>query len=295
MKLKQLFFVLFFVWSTVVLAQTNGGENVSLEELSEGGPFEPNKGANVRMSERPTVNPEDNESPFSLYKNTYLLLGYSSSALNKPMVIKFQISTKFRMPIRGVYLAYTQRSFMDVLEDSAPFTDHNFEPEAYYVYSFSDRFVKKNWLHSLQAGYRHGSNGLIGATSRSWERIYFEAEFKHGGLYLIPSIWFPFFKEAGNDNVEKYYGYSELNAAYIWDNDIRLSGQFHMGTDWPKGNAKVDLTVPFQLFFTTTARGWKQSNLWFQFFQGYGESFLGLKENSTALAMGVGFRPDFAK
>lgn len=298
MKLKQLFLCLVLLAPTVVLAQTNSGENKPTpEETSEGGPGAPHKEAGVTVGEpgRTSKSAEENETPFSLYKDTYLLLGYSDSAFNKPMVFKFQISAKFRMPIPGIYLAYTQRSFMDVLAESAPFTDHNFEPEVYYIYSFSDRFVLKNWLHSMQVGYRHGSNGLDGVNSRSWERIYAEIEFIHGGLYLRPSIWFPFFKEAGNSDVEDYYGYGELTAAYIWDNDIRLSGRFRMGTSWPKGNATVDLTVPFQLFFNTTARGWKQSNLWFQAFQGYGETFLGLHEASTAFAVGVGFRPDFDK
>lgn len=295
--MKKWIGVLCIVLSSVALGQTNSGENKPTpEETTAGGPGEFNSEPQVSIGEEKTdKSNEDNESPFSMYKDTYLLAGYSNSSLNKDLVFKFQISAKFRMPIPGIYLAYTQRSFMDVLEDSAPFTDHNFEPELYYIYSFSEKFTERNWLRSLQAGYRHGSNGLNGAVSRSWERLYLETEFKQFGLYIRPTIWFPFFKEPGNSDVEKYWGYGELLLAYVWENDIRVSGLIHMGTDWPKGNVKVDVTLPFVLFFDHPARGWKQSNLWFQAFQGHGETFLGLKESSTAVAVGVGFRPDFDK
>lgn len=305
MNLKKWLLTVFLVLPSLVFAQTNSGENPTTDQDEPGVADTKTPETTVHLAE-PTApaakKDENNESPFSLYKDTYLLLGYSDSKLNKEMVFKYQISAKFRMPIPGVYLAYTQRSFMDVLADSAPFVDHNFEPEVYYIYSFSDRFVRKNWLKSIQVGYRHESNGLDGSRSRSWERLFAEAEFKHGGFSIRQTVWFPFFKDDGNMDVEKYYGYGEFSLAYVWDNDVRLSGLFHAGTNllnnWdrvPRGNVKLDLTMPFQLFFNTLARGWKQSNLWCQVFQGYGETFLGYNEASTAISVGVGFRPDFAK
>lgn len=236
---------------------------------------------------------KDTESPFSVYKDNYLLLGWSDSALTDDLVFKFQVSAKLRLPIDGLFLSYTQRSFMDVLHDSAPFYDHNFEPEVFYVYTFSDAFTQNYWLRSFQFGYRHSSNGLETVNSRSWERIYLEAAIKKGGWYIRPTVWIPFFKDPGNNDIEKFYGYSEITIAYVWNNDIRLSGQFRLGTNFPKGNAKVDMTLPFQIFFKTLPSGWSQSNLWFQAWQGYGETLLGLHESSTAFAVGVGFRPDF--
>lgn len=238
---------------------------------------------------------KDNESPFSTYKDNYLLMGWSDSALTDDLVFKFQVSAKLRLPVNGLFLSYTQRSFMDVLQDSAPFYDHNFEPEVFYVYTFSDAFTQNYWLRSLQFGYRHSSNGLETVNSRSWERIYLEAAIKKGGWYIRPTVWIPFFKDAGNSDIEKFYGYSEITIAYVWDNDMRLSGQFRLGTDFTKGNAKVDMTLPFQIFFKTLPSGWSQSNLWFQAWQGYGETLLGLHESSTAFAVGVGFRPDFSE
>lgn len=295
--MKKWIVTLCMMVSNLAFGQTNAGENKPApEETTQGGSGESSNNHTVSMgSEKTDEKSEESESPFSLYKDTYLLLGYSNSNLNKDLVFKFQISAKFRMPVPGIYVAYTQRSFMDVLEDSAPFTDHNFEPEVYYIYSFSDEFIENNWLRSVQAGYRHGSNGLNGTTSRSWERLYVETEFKNNGFYIRPTVWFPFFKEPGNSDVESYWGYGELLVAHVWENDVRVSGLLRAGTDWGKGSAKVDLTLPFALFFDNPAKGWKQSNLWFQAFHGYGETFLGLKESSTAVAVGVGFRPDFDK
>jgi phospholipase A1 len=295
--MKHWFLILCFILATSAQAQTNSGENKPTpEETPAGGPGEPNNNTQVSIGKEKTDEcAKENESPFSLYKDTYLLMGYSDSIFNKNLVFKFQLSAKFRMPIHGVYLAYTQRSFMDVLKKSAPFTDHSFEPELYYIYSFSDRFNESYWLRSVQAGYRHSSNGRDGTTSRSWDRLYVDMELKHKGLYISPTVWFPFLRDPDNKDVENYYGYGELLLAYVWDDDIRVSGLFHAGTDWPKGNIKADLSLPFQLFFNTLAKGWKQSNLWFQVFEGYGETFLGFRESSTAIAVGVGFRPDFDK
>lgn len=294
MKLSHALLIFCLVLPVTLRAQSNNGVN---------NPYPDDTASTVpagetgtgSINEKPQACVEEVESPFSLYRDTYLLLGYSNSILNKDLIFKFQLSAKFRMPIPGIYLAYTQRSYMDTLEHSAPFTDHNFEPEFYYIRSFSNGFVERNWLRSVQIGYRHGSNGLGGASSRSWERIYLETEFKHKGLLIQPTIWFPFVKDPQNMNVESYYGYGELLIAYAWQNDIRISGLVHAGTNWPKGNVKADLTLPFNLFFSTLARGWKQSNLWFQVFHGYGETFLGFQENTTAVALGVGFRPDFDK
>ncbi len=238
---------------------------------------------------------KDNESPFSTYRDNYLLMGWSDSNLTKDLVLKFQVSVKLRLPIHGLFLAYTQRSFMDVLQESTPFYDHNFEPEVFYVYTFSDQFTQNHSLQSLQIGYKHESNGLDAIDSRSWERIYLEALIKKGGWYIRPTIWFPFLEDIGNSDIEKFYGYSELTVAYIWSNDVRLSGQFHLGTDITNGNIKADITLPFHILFKTLPSGWSQSNLWFQVWQGHGETLLGLQESSTAISVGVGFRPDFSE
>jgi phospholipase A1/A2 len=281
---KWIFLCLFL--SINGFAQTNSGEN---KPASDDQPSP----AGLENADQKALR---EDTPFSLYKDTYALAGYSNSALNKDLVFKFQLSAKFRMPIAGLYLAYTQRSFMDLLQDSRPFTDHSYEPEVYYTHSFSDAFARRNWIQSVQGGYRHSSNGLgDGGSSRSWERIYVEAELKYKGLDIRPAVWLPFVKDTGNADVEKYWGYGELALAYVWDNDVRVSGLIHVGTDLPKGNIKLDMTLPFRLIFSTLPTGWKQSNLWFQVFHGYGETFLGFKESSTAVAVGLGFRPDFSQ
>lgn len=234
----------------------------------------------------------DYESPFSMYNENYLLLGTDNSSLNKGFIAKFQVSAKFAFPVKGLFFGYTQRSFMDVLQDSTPLYDNNYMPEFYYVYTFSDRFTGKHKVRFLKAGYMHESNGRGGLDSRSWERLYAEANFEFGGLYIQPKAWFPFFKDDQNPDITKYYGYGEISAGYIWDNDVQLSGRGQMGTDFNKGNIKIDFSVPFTIFNKELPHGWSRSYMWLQAFEGYGESFLGYRESITAIAAGVGFRPE---
>ena len=237
---------------------------------------------------------DDLDTPFSVYHENYFLLGYDTSDLDHGFVPKFQVSAKFSVPVKGVFFAYTQRTFMDFLGNSSPLYDNSYSPEAYYIFTFSDHFTTKHKLHYLKAGYFHESNGKDGLTSRSWERVYAEAEFVKGGFYIIPTVWVPFFKDDQNPDVEKYYGYGELTAGYIWENDVQLSAKGRLGTDLNKGNVRIDFSIPFRLFSShvANAKGWARSYLWFQAFEGYGETFLGYNQTNTAVAAGFGFRPE---
>lgn len=235
---------------------------------------------------------DDFDSPFSMYNENYLLLGWDDSYLNQGFIAKFQVSAKFAFPVKGLFFGYTQRSFMDVLEDSTPLYDNNYMPEFYYVYTFSDKFTNKHKVRFLKAGYIHESNGREGLDSRSWERLYAEASFEFGGLYIQPMAWFPFFKDTQNPDITRYYGYGEINAGYIWPNDIQLSGRVRKGTDLKKGNVKIDFSVPFTIFDKELPKGWSRSYMWLQVWQGYGESYIGYREATTAVAAGVGFRPE---
>jgi phospholipase A1 len=273
--------IIVFALAGVGHAQTDGGINEVTQNPQEA------------KKEKQSL-PMEAASPFSMYKDSYGLFGYSSSALNEPLVFKFQISVKFKMPVAGLYLAYTQRSFMDLLEESAPFIDHYYKPELYYIYTLPEQYAENHWLQSLQIGYRHTSNGEQQAVSQSWDRIYLDAVLRKGGWYVRTSLWVPIFTDLANDvDVTDYWGYGELQVARILNNNMRLSAIARKGTDLTKGNIRVDFTIPFANLFSNLAHGWDQSNLWFQLFHGHGETFIGIEESSTALAVGVGFRPDF--
>ncbi len=74
----------------------------------------------------------------SVYKPIYFLFGPS------PLDAKFQLSFKYRLfsgsaglakrwpVLKGLYFAYTQKSFWDLHSPSKPFTDSSFSPELFY-------------------------------------------------------------------------------------------------------------------------------------------------------------------
>ena len=233
------------------------------------------------------------ETPFSVYRDNYLLGGWNNSDLNRGFVVKFQISAKLKTPIPGLYLAYSQRSFWDILEESYPFYDHNFQPEVYYAHSFSEKFSSTHGLRNIRIGYAHESNGLSLPDSRSWDRAYGSAEFVFSRFYFTPTIWLPFFLDDGNPDLRQYFGYGQLEFGYIWENDIRFVARVRPGTRWPRGNIKTDMTIPFHIMTKSLPKSWSRASLWIQVWHGYGESLVGYRESATAVAVGFGFRPDF--
>ncbi len=101
-----------------------------------------------------------------------------------PSKSKFQVSFKYRFfnpesefadshPwVKGFHFAYTQTSFWDLKDSSAPFEDTSYKPELFWVsrnLSSADASVKGLFL---QSGFQHESNGRGGDTSRSTNFLY---------------------------------------------------------------------------------------------------------------------------
>ena len=123
-------------------------------------------------AEETSVNPY----PFKAYKSNYIIFDPDDTEIKFQFSIKFQLASiavienpwKF---VDNFYFGYSQKSFWDVGEPSAPFADHNFNPEFFYAVGELD---------GLLTGYRiglleHESNGEDGK------------RFKIVGSYLCPT------------------------------------------------------------------------------------------------------------
>lgn len=84
---------------------------------------------------------------------------------NEPVEVKFQLSVKNPVYSDWFWVAYTQKSFWAVTEYSAPFREHNFNPELWT--EFGNEKVGK-----FIVGHQHESTGVAGNDSRGWERSY---------------------------------------------------------------------------------------------------------------------------
>jgi phospholipase A1 len=136
---------------------------------------------------------------FGLYKDNYFIFG--PSVQEKPSRsntnVKFQISiaqklTKSTLPWGTyLYLFYSQKVFWNVLENSMPMTDLNFNPG---IGLTKPLFIKDRFIGKLSMILEHESNGRDGDESRSWNKVTFagsimvDPNFVVNGRFWIPII-----------------------------------------------------------------------------------------------------------
>ncbi|MCB0272875.1 MAG: phospholipase A [Bdellovibrionales bacterium] len=219
----------------------------------------------------------------SIYEDTYALIGPDTTGLADDLVFKFQISSKLKILDSNLYLAYTQRSFMDVMEGSFPFFDHSFRPEVLYR-KYAHHEEPLRWW---QISILHESNGREEPFSRSWNQISGRLLFQWSSWYVLPQLWIPFLVD--NDNFTDFMGFGSLTFGHLWKNDVRLSAWVRPGSKFEKAAVRADLSVPWGSLFSSYKKR-TSTGLWLQAFHGYGDSLLGYDMRSTSIAVGFGIQ-----
>ena len=139
----------------------------------------------------------DNGPYFGLYKDNYFIFGTSVGPrpTRENSNVKFQISisqklTKSTLPLGTyLYLFYTQKVFWNVLENSLPMTDLNFNPG---IGIAKPLFVKDRFIGKLMFQIEHESNGRDSIWSRSWNRVTFGANILiDANLSVHGKVWIP--------------------------------------------------------------------------------------------------------
>lgn len=199
----------------------------------------------------------------------------------------FQLSAKQRVFGTDFYLAYTQKSFWQYLnqDQSSPFRETNYDPELFYRWLPEDRAFD-HW--GLDLGFEHESNGRSIGESRSWNRVYlapFQAKAKHLAYlkfwYRIPEgdPSSPTHPE-GDDNpdITDYLGYGELNYSQQIGGDQLLTGWVRGNTATGKGAVSFTWSIPSPggyAFYGITV------------FHGYGESLIDYDRKMTRVMAGM--------
>ena len=243
---------------------------------------------------------------FEPYKENYFLF------LSTRNDSKFQISFKYKLftsnkknrTILGVelpaqksfwdklYFGYTQKSIWDWLEDSAPFEDHNFNPELFWCSddkncnTLDSSEGKENLMWKIRhyAGYEHESNGREGPSSRSWNRLYYRPIFWRGAYGIAPKVWLVTSEsEIGNgDYLSQYIGYFELDLFARHDNEVAYGATFRYAE---KGwSVLTDFSIPQKEIFSES----DFNPYWYiQLFSGYAEDLLKYNEKRNVLRIGL--------
>lgn len=252
----------------------------------------------VEMASEPSVNTDslkrafaDQHYYFGLYKDNYFIFGppINTTPDKHNTNIKFQISiaqklTKSTLPWGTyLYLFYTQKVFWNVLENSMPMTDLNFNPG---VGLTKPLFVKDRFIGKLSLILEHESNGRDGEASRSWNRVSFSSSIMVDPNFVVSAkVWIPIIDGENNRDILKYCGI------------------YQFGWQFQSSNRKlslgVTLTKRMSGFFdynTCIEAAWRwsvKSNqyLFMQFYNGYGEGLLDYKVYTSHIRVGIVIKP----
>jgi len=230
---------------------------------------------------------------FGLYKDNYFIFGPSlREKPNKENTnIKFQISvaqklTKSTLPWGTyLYLYYTQKVFWNVLQNSMPMTDLNFNPG---VGLTKPLFIKNRFIGKLSLQLEHESNGRDGDESRSWNKVSFGGSIMVDPNFVVyGKFWIPIIDGVNNKDILKYCGVYQVGWSIQSPNrKVSASVTLVKREGWnPFSRYNVILEGAYR--FST------QSNqyLFAQLYSGYGEGLLAYKEYHTQLRVGIVIKP----
>lgn len=228
---------------------------------------------------------------FTLYKDNYFIfgtaLGYKPTKLNTN--VKFQISiaqrlTKSTLPWGTyLYLFYSQKCFWNILQNSMPMTDLNFNPG---IGLAKPIFVKNRYIGKGFLILEHESNGKDGDASRSWNKVSF------GGNIIIDrtlavngKFWIPIIDGVNNKDILKYCGMYQVGVQVTSPNG-RFGGTIELTK---RQGWKPNFNTTIELY----ARLFKRDNqfLFLQYYNGYGEGLLDFKQFHSEVRIGICIKP----
>lgn len=251
----------------------------------------------VNIPTRPKYNADslraefDKGPYFSLYKDNYFIFGPAVN--HKPnrenTNVKFQISiqqklTRSTLPFGSyLYLYYTQKVFWNVLQESLPMTDLNFNPG---IGLAKPLFQGDRYLGKLSLQIEHESNGRDSIESRSWNRISFGANIiVDNNLMIHGKIWVPIVDGENNQDILDYCGIYQVGTQ-VMTNDRRWAfGMLLVKRKGWKPNYNFVGDVSFR--FSRNA-DW---SLYAQFYSGYGEGLLDYNKYRSQFRVGIVIRP----
>ena len=162
-------------------------------------------------------------SAFSINKNNYFTVNNKEA--------KGQISIKYNLiwPFHsGLYVGYTDTFWWSIYDKSAPFREHNYEPEAFYELNGEENIFKTKipWLNYTRFGIAHLSNGRDEENSRSIDAyLYADTQLSFGEKYIFGINYkISYIINVANQNkdIKDYHGYQVGCFTGIGDGSNRI-------------------------------------------------------------------------
>ncbi len=239
---------------------------------------------------------------FEPYKQSYLIFGSLQNKQGgepfsgKTLDIRFELGMKFRLlPEREVYtgleplyFGYSQKSWWDIAEASAPFREHNYNPEVFWDFRKASSHNGFNFLGNFidLLGFEHQSNGRGGAESRSWERLYAQRELALSDQFSLKlKAWNIVNQGKNNADIADYLGNASLQMTYRPNKRLDVNLSTIKGLDTGK--------ISYQLDFIYNIPEWVNSHFLISYYEGYGEALISYNEKTKSLRAGLYFPIDF--
>lgn len=226
---------------------------------------------------------------FGLYKDNYFIFGTSigPKPTKENSNVKFQISisqklTKSTLPWHTyLYLFYTQKVFWNVLQNSMPMTDLNFNPG---IGIAKPLFVKDKFIGKVMLQIEHESNGRDSIQSRSWNKITLGANILIDPNFSVHGkIWIPIIDGENNKDILDYCGIYQVGMSY---QNNRFGGSVVLvkRKGWNFSyNTIIELSYKL---------GNNQNQyLFLQYYNGYGEGLLDYNKFHSQLRAGIVIKP----
>lgn len=233
----------------------------------------------------------DNQPYFGLYKDNYFIFGppIGQRPTKENTNIKFQISiaqrlTRSTLPWNTyLFLFYTQKVFWNVLENSMPMTDLNFNPGVGLV---KPLFVNNRFIGKLMLLLEHESNGRDGVKSRSWNKVSVGANIMIDPNFIVHGkAWIPIVDGMYNKDILDYCGIYQIGTSFFSpDRRFGASVTLVKRRGWSL-NYNTIVELNYRLF--------KRDNqyLFLQYYNGYGEGMLDYKQFHSMLRIGLVIKP----
>lgn len=232
-----------------------------------------------------------NQPYFGLYKDNYFIFGPAiGPKITKANTnIKFQISIAQRLTNATLpwgtylYLFYSQKCFWNILENSMPMTDLNFNPG---IGLAKPIFIKDRFIGKVSLTLEHESNGRDSIWSRSWNKVTLGGSVMiDPNLTIYGKFWIPIIDGENNRDILKYCGIYQVGWSYRSPNR-----KFSCSLSLVKRLGNV---FNFNTTFEVAYRWSRKSNqyLFAQYYNGYGEGLLDYKKFHSQLRIGIVIKP----
>ena len=229
---------------------------------------------------------------FGLYKDNYFIFGppIGQKPTKANTNIKFQISLGVRLTNAtlpgGTYLHlfYTQKVFWNVLQNSMPMTDLNFNPG---IGITKPLFVKNRYVGKVALLVEHESNGRDSIQSRSWNKVSLAANIiVDPNLMVHGKIWIPIVDGQNNKDILDYCGIYQVGLQAMTDNR-KFTGSV---TLVKRRGWNLNYNTILEMAYRFSAR----YNWYFfaQYYNGYGEGLLDYNQFHSQLRLGIVFKPN---